>query len=181
MSKLIKPGTGELNTRSSSADAGSAVSESGPINSGAIDSIELNKITQSPVSQRDYLQLMLVQLRRVEDLEQENRKLLAERDVLNEKYQEQLKIVTSLKVEKARVRSSKKSTNSSTAKSSPQTSNIDELPAIDAAEFQPLQDMSTNNGLTQGYKVVADTTAALGNSFKSSASWCGKKVVSILT
>jgi len=121
---------------------------------------------------------MLVQLRRVEDLEQENRKLLAERDVLNEKYQEQLKIVTALKAEKARVRSSKKSTN---AKSSPQTSSIDELPAIDAAEFQPVQDTSTNNGLTQGYKVVADTTAALGNSFKSSASWCGKKVVSILT
>ena len=177
MSKLIKPGTSELNTRSSSADT-AAVSESGEINSGAIDSIELNKITQSPVSQRDYLRLMLVQLRRVEDLEQENRKLLAERDVLNEKYQEQLKIVTSLKAEKARVRSSKKSSNARTSKSS---SNIDELPAIDAAEFQPLQDMSTNNGLTQRYKVVADTTAALGNSFKSSASWCGKKVVSILT
>ena len=136
MSKLIKPGTSELNTGSSSADTDSAVSES-----GAIDSIELNKITQSPVSQRDYLHLMLVQLRRVEDLEQENRKLLAERDVLNEKYQEQLKIVTSLKVEKARVRSSKKSTNAGTAKSSSQNSNIDELPAIDAAEIQPLQDM----------------------------------------
>ena len=175
MSKLIKPGTSELNTRSSSADT-AAVSES-----GAIDSIELNKITQSPVSQRDYLQLMLVQLRRVEDLEQENRKLLAERDVLNEKYQEQLKIVTSLKAEKARVRSSKKSSSARKAKTSTQTSNIDELPAIDAAEFQPVQDMSTDNGLTQGYKVVADTTAALGSSFKSSASWCGKKVVSILT
>ena len=174
MSKLNKPGVNGLNVQTSGKDTGTAVSAS-----GAVDSVDLEKCAASSVPQRDYLQLMLVQLRRVENLEQENRKLLAERDVLNEKYQEQLQIVTALKAEKILGRSSKQGMNKSRVKSS-KTQALKELPAIDAAEFQPLQDQS-DTGLTQGYKAIANTTAALGSSVKSSASWCGKKVVAILT
>jgi len=120
----------------------------------------------------------------VEDLEQENRKLLAERDVLNEKYQEQLKIVTALKTEKVRNHRGPQTSKKNQGRSLSKTTAIHELPEIDAAEFQPVQEES-ESGLAQSYKVVADTTAALGNavgnSVKSSASWCGKKVVAILT
>jgi len=113
------------------------------------------------------------------DPKEENRKLLSERDVLNEKYQEQLRIVEVLQSEKS-LHCSLEQTSSENQRKV-QTSSIDELPAIDASEFRPLRDQSGNGGLTQGYKVVAETTAALSSTVKSSASWCGKKVVSILT
>lgn len=126
------------------------------------------------LTQRDYLQLLLAQERRLENLEQENRKLLVERDVLNEKLQAQLQIVAALQ-------SDNKSVKQLKPKVDRRSTHIDELPMIDAAEFQPLQDIAHESVLTQSYKVVSGTTSALGNSMKTSATWCGKKVVSILT
>ena len=168
MSKVKSPDTTELNTQSSGTDAAAA--------SDATGAIDLARFSQSPVPQREYLQLLLAQLRRVEDLEQENRKLLAERGVMNEKYQAQLKIVAALKAENT----NRHVSINGKLESMSQTA-IDELPEINAAEFQPAQETANNTGIAQGYKAITNTTAALGSSVKSSAGWCGRKVVAILT
>ena len=171
MSKVKSPDTAELNTQSSGKGAGSAAAAS-----DAMGAIDLAKFSQSPVPQREYLQLLLAQLRRMEDLEQENRKLLAEREVMNEKYQAQLKIVAALKAENT----NRHVSINGKLESMSQTA-IDELREIDAAEFQPVQETANNTGIAQGYKAITNTTAALGSSVKSSAGWCGRKVVAILT
>jgi len=133
---------------------------------------------QAQVTQRDYLQLLLAQERRLENLEKENRKLLAERDVLNEKLKAQLQIV-------ARLQSDQTSVKQIRSKADNHSTQLDELPMIDAAEFQPIQEIEQESVLTQSYKVVSGTTSALGSSLgssmKISATWCGKKVASILT
>ena len=174
MSKLNKVSTGGLSPHSRGANTDFAVSEP-----NSIDSAGLEKSTLSSIPQTDYVQLMMLQLHRLENLERENRKLLAERDLLREKYYEQLQIVETLKSEKAPDHGSTYPSNKGSSTSSPQMPAIEDLPAIDPAEFRPLR--SNENVLTRACKLVAGTPAALGGSVKSSVSWCGKKVISILT
>lgn len=126
--------------------------------------------TQRQVSQRDYLQLLLAQNRRLENLEQENRKLLAERDVLNEKYQAQLQIVKALKSEGV-------NTEAQVGPSVlrlPEATADKELPMIDAAEFQPVQEQPQGSRLQKSASAVTTTV-------KSSAARCGRKFLAIMT
>lgn len=153
----------------------------------------------SQATQRDYLQLLLAQERRLDNLEQENRKLLTERDVLNEKYQAQLQLVEALTVlqgvdanKPAATKAASKPVQRDIKKRAPlknvrpkntsQTSvTIEELPMIDASEFQPAQPVLVESVVDKGRKAVTDVTTVTASTVKTSAVWCGKKIVSILT
>jgi len=123
------------------------------------------------VSQKDYIQLLLVQERRLENLQMENRKLASERDFLNEKYQAQLQIN----------KASKLQSHANLAAGEEQAGELDELPMIDASEFQPVKEQPVLSQRQQLQLNVSEKLEPVTSAAKATSLWCGRKLFALLT
>jgi len=116
-------------------------------------------------SQRDeFLQLLLASEKRTQKLEATVSGLTAERDQLQQQCQQQALLIDSLQGGSA----------SSAQTSNHDSSPVDELPMIDASEFQPVVDIPKVSPAKRMIMTAVDNSKRGGH-------WLGKKIFKFLT